>query len=76
MTGMMETLDRSGDTKLMWDRNNPVEVETVRTAFDALRKKRYLAFRAEGREGERGTQIDRFDPNVERIIMVPPMVGG
>jgi len=73
----MMVLDHSGESKLMWDRNRPDEVTAARDHFEFLRnKKKYLAFRAEGSEGLRGSQIYKFDPNVERIIMVPPMVGG
>lgn len=72
----MMVLDHSGDSKLMWDAGSREEVKAAREHFDALRRKSYLAFRAEGKEGLKGTQIDRFDESLERIIMVPPMVGG
>lgn len=74
--GMFEILNPSGDTKLMWDRRKSVEVEAAEEMFDSLIKKRYLAFEAVGEDGRKGKQIDKFDPNMERIILVPPMVGG
>lgn len=75
-TGIMSELNESGDTKVIWDRNNPDEVAAARATFDALAKtKRYLAYKVkEG--GDQGEQIRAFDPNAERIILVPPMVGG
>ena len=75
-TGTMCILTGAGDTKLMWDSDNRDEVQAARDHFDDLLKKRYLAFKAEGREGTRGEQIRKFDPDLERIIMVPPSVGG
>ena len=75
-TGTMSVLTGAGDTKLMWDSENRDEVQAARDHFDDLLKKRYLAFKAEGREGTRGEQIRKFDPDLERIIMVPPSVGG
>lgn len=72
----MHVLDAGGDTRIMWDSDNEEEVKAAREHFRELRKKHYLAFKAEGREGLRGSQIDDFDPNLERIIMVPRSVGG
>jgi hypothetical protein len=74
--GLMEMLDPSGDTKLIWDRRNKVEVNAAEDMFDQLIKKQYLAFQAEGDDGRKGKQIFKFDPSIERIIMVTRMVGG
>ena len=76
LKGEMHVLDSSGYTKIMWNRNERDEVRAAREHFNLLRGKHYLAFRAEGSEGRRGTQIDEFDPDIERIIMVPRSVGG
>jgi hypothetical protein len=72
----MMVLDHSGDTKVMWDQDRTDEVKAAREMFQSLRKKNYLAFRVEGKEGNKGSQIDTFEPSLERIIMVPPFVGG
>jgi hypothetical protein len=74
--GLLCTLDRSGDQRVMWDRRNEDEVASARRTFDDLRKKGYLAYRAEGKRGEQGEQIREFDPDAERIILVKPSVGG
>lgn len=75
-TGTISTLDGSGDTRHMWDKDNPDEVSAARTLFDDLKKKGYLLYRAEGKNGERGEQLRRFDPEAERIIAVKQNVGG
>lgn len=72
----MLVLNSKGDTRIMWDKNNRDEVRAAREHFSELRSKHYLAFRAEGSEGRRGTQVDTFDPDAERLIMVPRSVGG
>lgn len=72
----MQVLDHSGDTKVIWDRRNRAEVDAAKEMFESLRKKQYLAFRAIGDDGRKGEQIDKFDADIERIIMVPRMVGG
>jgi hypothetical protein len=72
----MSVIDFSGDSKLMWDSDNPVEVKAAREHFDSLLSKQYLAFKVEGKEGLKGEQIRKFDPTSERLIMVPRMVGG
>lgn len=65
-----------GDTKHMWDKNNPDEVEMAKTMFDKFTKeKKYVAF-ATDKKGDQGEQMKEFDANAERIIFVPPMRGG
>lgn len=74
--GLLSTLDRTGDIRQMWDRKNKDEVDAARRTFDDLVKKGHMAYRAVGKEGERGEQIRKFDPDAERIILVKPLVGG
>jgi hypothetical protein len=80
--GLMSTLDRSGDVRHMWDRKNEAEVSAARALFDSLVKpsskggKGHLAYKAEGKDGHKGEQLREFDPDAERIILVPQMVGG
>lgn len=74
--GIMHELDRSGDVRAMWDRGNADEVASARRQFQDLAKKGYVAYRAEGKNGERGEVIREFDPDAERIILVKALVGG
>lgn len=74
--GLIESLDRTGDTKIMFDRNNPTEVEVAKAAFEAHLKKGGMAYKAEGKDGTKGERIKKFDPTVERMILVPQLVGG
>lgn len=74
--GIIHTLDNTGDARLIWDRTRPVEVEAARALFDKLKGEQYTAYIAEGSKGEKGEIIKKFDPDAERIIMVPRMVGG
>ena len=75
--GVLAVLGTNGDTKYLWDKSKPVEVEAARTLFDKLvKKERYLAFRAIGKDGDKGDQVREFNPEDERLIFVPPMVGG
>jgi hypothetical protein len=76
MTHQMHTLDRTGDQKVMWDSSSTDEVDAARETFKRLTKAGYLAYRAEGKKGEQGTQIREFDPDAERIILVKPHQGG
>ncbi len=72
----LSVLDSSGDTKLIWDRGNEVEVEAARELFAKLKHRQYLAYRVTGLSGDKGEVLHKFDPDAERIIMAPPMVGG
>lgn len=73
--GVMAVMNMTGDTKTVWDRTKPVEVEEARKTFDSFRGKGYMAYKVEG-EGRRGEVISKFDANAERIIFAPPMRGG
>lgn len=73
--GNLAVMDVTGDTKLIWDAENEAEVEAARELFDKLKKKNYLAYSV-GRMGKQDKLIHKFDPDLEKIIMVPPVVGG
>lgn len=75
MTSTLYVLDRTGDTRVEWDPDNPEEVTWARQTFDAAKRKRYLAYRldANGRQGE---LLREFDPSAERIVMSPQTTGG
>ena len=68
-------MDQTGDTKTIWDKNNPEEVEVARATFDKLKKKKYVAYSV-GKDGEKGKVITEFDPDAEKLIMSPPLAGG
>ncbi len=74
--GTIATLDDTGDTKSMWDKNNPTEVKAARKMFEDLTKQGFKAFKAVGEKGIQGELIRSFNPDHEKIIMVPPMAGG
>jgi len=74
--GLIEQMGRNGDTKSIWDRNNPDEVAAARKTYDDLTKKGYRAYHVTGEDGDQGDPMDSFDPNCERMILVPPMRGG
>lgn len=77
MGSMIEiaVMDRTGDTKSIWDANNPDEVEVAREAFEKLRKKGYLIYRV-NKLGNKGEAMNTFDAKAEKMIAVPPVVGG
>jgi hypothetical protein len=71
----MAVMDETGDTKLIWDEDNDVEVEAARTMFNSLKKKGYAGY-AVNKNGDKGTLLTEFDPSAEKIIMAPQMKGG
>lgn len=75
MTREMNIMDASGHTKHIWDSSKEAEVDAARVMFNTLTKKRYRAFHVK-KDGEQGTQMDQFDPDAEKMILVPPIVGG
>lgn len=73
--GELCCLDKTGDTKIIWNPNNTDEVANAKRTFDDLRKKGYVAFSVE-KNGDKGTEISTFDPNAEKLILCPPLRGG
>lgn len=69
-------LGAEGDTVVAWDHDDEAEVQTARDTFDRMTRQGYLAYRAEGKDDRRGSQIRTFDPTIERIVLVPAMRGG
>lgn len=65
----------NGDKRLQWSRKKPDEIDAARTRFDELKRRGYLAYKVNASGGQ-GEVLDAFDPNEQRIIMTPPMVGG
>jgi hypothetical protein len=74
--GEIAVMGESGDTKVLWSRENPDEIESARKTFRDLKAKGFAAFKCVGKNGDQGEQVDTFDPNAERYIFVPPMRGG
>lgn len=73
--GEIRELCSKGDTKLIWNSEVPAEVEAAEEHFDSLIEKGFSAFSVK-KDGEKGSKITKFDPDLEMIIMVPPVAGG
>jgi hypothetical protein len=71
----MRIIDQTGDTKLIWDSQNKDEVENARETFNRLRGKGHIAYSVK-KNGNQGKVITEFDPDAEKIILTPRMVGG
>jgi|SRR5688572_8941743 len=69
-------LGKDGDTKVIWDKSKPDEVEAARDLFNKLRAKNYLAFKVTDDKGTQGEQVREFDPKVERMVFTPQMQAG
>jgi hypothetical protein len=62
----------AGDVQITWDKSNAEDVSKARKIFNDLKDKGYRAF-----SGKKLDQTLRaFDPEVDRIAMLPPIVGG
>ncbi len=73
--GQLRQLSRKGDVKLSWDGENETELSAAKKIFDEKIKEGWAAF-AEKRLGGRGEKVKYFDPDAERIVLVPPITGG
>jgi hypothetical protein len=72
----MAIMGIEGDLKHMWDPDNKEETEHARKTFDDfVTKKHYLAYTVD-RKGNAGEQMRKFDPQAEKMVLVPQMAGG
>jgi hypothetical protein len=69
----LSVLDLSGDTRLQWNSKNAEEVAQARKKFDEFRTNGYAAYKATKAGSE---LIHNFEPDAERVILRPPMIGG
>jgi hypothetical protein len=76
MKGVMEIMDvTAGDIKVEWNPDQKDEVDAAKKQFKELQGKGFKAFRIyDG--GKKGEELDSFDKYAERILFVPPIVGG
>lgn len=72
----MAIMGKSGDFKIIWDKTITEEVEAARRAFAELKAQGYAAFAVKGENGEKDVQLHEFNPNAERVILSPALVGG
>jgi acetyl-CoA carboxylase beta subunit len=73
--GLLCLLDESGDSRMQWDKNDPVQVAKAQARFDELKAKGYLAYSV-NKKGDMGEVLAAFDASAERIIMHSALVGG
>ena len=71
----MDIPDATGHTTHQWDPGNDDEVALARSAFDEATKRGYRAFRVEGK-GRQGERLESFDPDAEKMLLVPQLKGG
>ena len=76
MINTLEIMDRTGETKTIWDPTKRDEVDTARETFNKLKAKGYSAFHVDKKGEKTGTRLDAFDPEAGAIIMIPQFAGG
>jgi len=74
----MEVLDVTGHTTRKWDSSNEAEMRQVQRIFDDLTRKGYkaFAFSKGADDGMTGHPRGTFDPEAEKMLMVPPIQAG
>ena len=74
-TGEMTVMDHTGDTKTIWNTDNPEEVAAAEAQFDELREKGYLAYKVRD-SGTKGVAMSEFDAEAGKMILAPMPRGG
>ena len=73
--GELRVLASSGDQKIIWDRDNKDETDAAKCTYDSLTSKGFKAYEVK-KGGKAGKEIEKFNPDMEKIILVPPIAGG
>lgn len=71
----MQLMDRTGHTSITWDPGVESEIATARAAFDDARSRGMQAFHI-GKGGRQGERMQTFDPQAEKMVLVPQLQGG
>ncbi len=74
----LEVLDTTGHTTRKWDTANKAEMKIVQRLFSDLTTKGYKAFSINKGAGDNVTSEPRrtFDPEAEKMLLVPPIQAG
>ena len=72
--GVMEIMGKEGDLKVNWDSANREETRAAKEMFDKKTKDGWLAYKVKS-EG-RGARVTEFDPDLEKLTLIPPVAGG
>lgn len=73
--GELAIMGKEGDTKTMWNPDNPDEVTVAQETFARWKAKGFAMYKTNA-AGDKGEQIREFDASYGKIIAVPPMRGG
>ena len=74
--GELSILSHLGDEKVTWDKDDPESVAEARKKFlEFLGERKGMAVRMNP-DGQKGDMITDFDPDAERILLMPMIVGG
>ncbi|MGD0330026.1 MAG: hypothetical protein ABSB40_06215 [Nitrososphaeria archaeon] len=73
LTSLMKDWNLPDNLKITWDRNDAQQVSRAEEVFKEYLKEGWLAF---SEEADRRRQIFRFDAELNKIILIPPLGGG
>ena len=73
---IFEVMSHKGDTKYLWNKENPDEVSEAKEAFKRFKGRGYMAYKVSDKGDKTGEVLHEFDPTAERIIFSPPHKGG
>ena len=73
LTSLMRAHELPEGANFKWNPEDPEQVSQAERIFEDYLKEGWLAFSEEER-GKR--QIFKFDPHLERIVLMPPIGGG
>lgn len=69
-------LDKTGDSKRIWDPKNAEEVEDARESYARLKGKGHAIYRVDPATGAKTELMPAFEPEAAKFLATPRMQGG
>lgn len=73
LTSLTKDIDLPDNLKIEWNKNDAQQVSKAEEVFKKYRGAGYLAY---SEESDRRRQIFRFDAELNKIVLIPPLGGG
>jgi hypothetical protein len=78
--GILVVMSPRGHDEFAFDKANKLEVEEIQRRFTKLTRQGFIPTEAklgtDGKPTGEHTRIKEFDPQIERTVMLPHLVGG
>lgn len=69
--GILRVLNHQGDGTVTWEVDNPVQIKAAEIVFEKMRSLGAAVY-----DEDKEEMIDKFRPEAEKLLVIPPVAGG